>query len=347
MTVLSSSYALTASHALNIPATASYAISGAYALTASHALNIPVTASYAISASYAVSASHEITYELSSSYAETATSASYATTASYALNVQPGAGFPYTGSAEISGSLEVIDGIITGDGSGLTNLTFDQAATVVSTFNSVTTASATHNFGTKNIIAFVYDNNDNQILPAELTTTDTNTVTATFDTATSGRLVVARGGHIVSGSIEYSNILNKPTFHYVKRHRTENIVYPGSYGSVTIDYTTGSLDYGSTDAMWDSSTDRFTPTVAGLWYIKAQADAYNGATSEGGINILKNGVIEAAMGHIGAIRPQVSTHIYMNGSTDYIQIQSYAQNSVTRGQSAGSTFFEAKLVHES
>jgi hypothetical protein len=325
----------------------SYAISSSYALTASHALNVPATASYAISASYAVSASHEITYELSSSYAETATSASYATTASYALNVQPGAGFPYTGSAEISGSLEVIDGIITGDGSGLTNLTFDQAATVVSTFTSVTTASATHNFGTKNIIAFVYDNNDNQILPAELTTTDTNTVTATFDTATSGRLVVARGGHIVSGSIEYSNILNKPTFHYVKRHRTENIVYPGSYGSVTIDYTTGSLDYGSTDAMWDSSTDRFTPTVAGLWYIKAQADAYNGATSEGGINILKNGVIEAAMGHIGAIRPQVSTHVYMNGSTDYIQIQSYAQNSVTRGQSAGSTFFEAKLVHES
>lgn len=210
MTVLSSSYALTASHALNIPATASYAISGSYALTASHALNIPATASYAISASYATSASYEITYELSSSYAESATSASYATTASYALNVQPGAGFPYTGSAEISGSLEVIDGIITGDGSGLTNLTFDQAATVVSSFSSLTTASVAHNFGTKNIIAFVYDNNDNQILPAELTTTDINTVTVTFDSATSGRVVIARGGHIVSGSIEYNNILNKP-----------------------------------------------------------------------------------------------------------------------------------------
>lgn len=210
MTVLSSSYALTASHALNIPATASYAISGSYALTASHALNIPATASFAISASYATSASYEITYEVSSSYAETATSASYATTASYALNVPTGAGFPYTGSAEISGSLDVIDGVITGDGSGLTNLTFDQAATVVSSFTSVTTASATHNFGTKNVIAFVYDNSDNQILPAELTTTDSNTVTVTFDSATSGRLVVARGGHIVSGSIEYNNILNKP-----------------------------------------------------------------------------------------------------------------------------------------
>ena len=207
---LDSIEASTSSYVTNSQTSSMTVLSSSYALTASHALNVPATASYAVSASYATSASYEITYELSSSYAESATSASYATTASYALNVQPGAGFPYTGSAEISGSLEVIDGIITGDGSGLTNLTFDQAATVVSSFSSVTTASATHNFGTKNIIAFVYDSNDNQVLPAELTTTDINTVTATFDTATSGRLVVARGGHIVSGSIEYSNILNKP-----------------------------------------------------------------------------------------------------------------------------------------
>lgn len=209
-TRLDSIEASTSSYVTNSQTSSMSVLSSSYALTASHALNVPATASYAVSASYATSASYEITYEVSSSYAETATSASYATTASYALNVQPGAGFPYTGSAEISGSLDVIDGVITGDGSGLTNLTFDQAATVVSSFTSLTTASATHNFGTKNVIAFVYDSNDNQIIPAELTTTDTNTVTATFDSATSGRIVVARGGHIVSGSIEYTNILNKP-----------------------------------------------------------------------------------------------------------------------------------------
>jgi len=46
-----------------------------YALTASHALNVPDTASYAITASYAeyaVSASHEIVKEISSSFADTA-----------------------------------------------------------------------------------------------------------------------------------------------------------------------------------------------------------------------------------------------------------------------------------
>ena len=74
------SFALTASHALNVPDTASHALTAVTAsiadelsglATASHALTA-VTASHAISASYAVSASVEIIKELSSSFADTA-----------------------------------------------------------------------------------------------------------------------------------------------------------------------------------------------------------------------------------------------------------------------------------
>jgi len=71
-------------------------VSSSYALTASYALNgsgNSLTSSYALTASYAISSSHEITHEVSSSYAQTATSASYALTASYALN-GGGSGFP-------------------------------------------------------------------------------------------------------------------------------------------------------------------------------------------------------------------------------------------------------------
>ena len=62
--------------------------------------------------------------------------------------------------------------------------------------------------------------------------------------------------------------------------------------------------------------------------------------------IEKNGTQVAATGHIGAIRPQVVTHLYMNGSTDYVQFKAYTQSSTTRGQSAANSFFEALLVKQ-
>ena len=78
---LTASYAITASHALNVPVTASYAI------TASHALNVPVTASYAITASHALTGGDDP--------------------------------FPFSGSAVISpGSLLVSGSISTVNGSG-------------------------------------------------------------------------------------------------------------------------------------------------------------------------------------------------------------------------------------
>jgi len=91
-----------------------------------------------------------------------------------------------------------------GDGSGLTGITAQvtEQATVAETFTSVTSKSISHNFGTKNVIVTAYNSDDEQIIPSSVVTTDTNTVTLTFDTSTSGRAVVAKGGHLVSGSTE-------------------------------------------------------------------------------------------------------------------------------------------------
>jgi hypothetical protein len=98
-----------------------------------------------------------------------------------------------------------------GDGSGLSNLTIAQVATVTDTFTAQTTVATTHNFDTKNVQVQVYNDSDQLIIPATVTTTDADTVTVTFDSSTSGRVVVAKGGHIVSGSTEFANIANKPT----------------------------------------------------------------------------------------------------------------------------------------
>ncbi len=101
----------------------------------------------------------------------------------------------------ISGSFS---GSYIGDGSGLTGVqtTVVQNATAYDTFTSATSKVITHNFGTKNVIVSVYDSNDAVIIPTSIITTDTNTVTLGFEYATTGRAVVAKGGHIVSGSLQ-------------------------------------------------------------------------------------------------------------------------------------------------
>ena len=89
-----------------------------------------------------------------------------------------------------------------GDGSALTNITANVAeiTTIVDSFTSQTSVTTTHNFGTKNVLVNVYDSNDAYIIPSSITTTNDNTVTTTFNTSTSGRVVVAKGGHIVGGT---------------------------------------------------------------------------------------------------------------------------------------------------
>jgi len=150
----------------------------------------------------------------------------------------------------------------------------------------------------------------------------------------------------VTGDLTVQGDIKTNSFYYVKRTTDTTISYPGSYGAVTIDYEDAGDDYGSTDAMWNSSTDRFTPTIAGLWYFRASVDCYSGATQEGGINITKNGSVIGGTSSIGAVKPQVSTHVYMNGSTDYIQFTAFRQSAGSRAQSAPYSWFEAFLVKQ-
>jgi hypothetical protein len=159
-------------------------------------------------------------------------------------------------------------------------------------------------------------------------------------------MVTTASSTTVTNDLVVQGAIKSDTFYFVKRSTNTAITYPGSYGVVTIDYEDAGDDYGSTDAMWSSSTDRFTPTVAGLWYFRASIDAYPGVSSEGGIQILKNGSVVAQVSHIGAIRPQATTHLYMNGTTDYIQFQAYTQGATTRNQQAENSFFEALLVKQ-
>jgi hypothetical protein len=97
------------------------------------------------------------------------------------------------------------------DGSGAItfgDIGISEVATVSDTFTNATSKTVTHNFGTKNVIVSVYDDNDGYFLPSSIITTDTNTVTVTFVGTESGRVVVAKGGHVVQGTAADANLLD-------------------------------------------------------------------------------------------------------------------------------------------
>lgn len=114
-------------------------------------------------------------------------------------------------SSSLSSTIISYTGSFSGNGSALTNITVDQNATVTASFSNASTASITHNFDSDNIIVSAYDADGYQFIPGQVFLKTNDVVELHFEAATTGKAVVARGGHIVSGSIPFDNILGKPT----------------------------------------------------------------------------------------------------------------------------------------
>ena len=107
-----------------------------------------------------------------------------------------------TGSINLTGA--VTASYFKGDGSNLINLPnadVSQVATVTASFDNQSNVSVTHNFNSRNVIISVYDTAYSQIIPSSVTLTDSNTADIVLSSAQSGFAVVAKGGHIVSGTL--------------------------------------------------------------------------------------------------------------------------------------------------
>ena len=73
-------------------------------------------------------------------------------------------------------------------------------------FSAATTWSVSHNMGADYPIVTVYDSNRKIVFPNEIRSIDADNVEVYFSTPVAGYLNVAKGGHIISGSIDISNI---------------------------------------------------------------------------------------------------------------------------------------------
>ena len=154
----------------------------------------------------------------------------------------------FSGSAfEFGGG--TVSGTFSGDGSGLTGLAVDQVATVTSSFDNQSTINVSHNFDTYNVIVSTYDTNYNQLIPQTVSLTDTNTVQVVLSAAHSGHVVVAKGGHVVSGSTAADNISGFDTKVKTKLNADEVVSGSGhpDHSTITIGSGKGLDGGGSID----------------------------------------------------------------------------------------------------
>lgn len=102
-----------------------------------------------------------------------------------------------------------------------------------------------------------------------------------------------------------------------------------------IDFSaTGSVEYDNTNA-WDTANEKWTPQTAGYYQVNCQVTSGTGTIRSVGAAIYKNGS-EVHKSNLwfqsesdgDDAETSFSTIIYLNGSTDYIQLYGYIYDSV-------------------
>jgi hypothetical protein len=125
--------------------------------------------------------------------------------------------------------------------------------------------------------------------------------------------------------------------------------YAGSGQSIssgTFTKVTCGTEEWDTNSNYDTSTSRFTPTVAGYY----QVNGYVGFTSSTRTNtqaaIYKNGSQHRTLNQLDSNLYVVggSSIVYLNGSTDYIELYVYSAASGTTDTGTIKTIFSAAMI---
>jgi hypothetical protein len=102
-----------------------------------------------------------------------------------------------------------------------------------------------------------------------------------------------------------------------------------------------------TGSFFDTSTSRFTPTVAGYYWFNAAIQVVAGADLFNAV-LYKNGAAAAygMQSDVDAYRATVSDIIYLNGSSDYVELFGYQFSGTTKttGTGAENTYLSGCLI---
>jgi hypothetical protein len=130
--------------------------------------------------------------------------------------------------------------------------------------------------------------------------------------------------------------------------------YPSATQSVsTATFTKVTYDTEEFDTNNNFASSRFTPTVAGYYQINARVTGnITLATNQTVLSIYKNGSEFKRLGQIpnstsSSVCPMGSALIYMNGSTDYLEIYVYQSTGVSQsflGSYSAEAYFQGFLT---
>ena len=162
----------------------------------------------------------------------------------------------------------------------------------------------------------------------------------------SGTITGLSAGGLPSATINQTNLNtnvagNGPAF---SAYRSTN----QSISSATWTKVQCATEEFDTNSNYDNATNyRFTPTVAGYYQVSGTIDSTASASyTAAGVSIYKNGTIfkRGSFSNIG-INCNVSSLVYLDGSTDYVELYVYISGtSVNVGSGQANTFFQAAMV---
>jgi len=107
-------------------------------------------------------------------------------------------------------------------------------------------------------------------------------------------------------------------------------------------FTKITFDTEEFDTNNNFASSRFTPTVAGYYQITGVVN--NGTGTQTVSTIYKNGSIFKNGTNSSAYSAVATALIYLNGSTDYVELYGYFGTGTTTGSGAEQTYFQGVLV---
>lgn len=139
---------------------------------------------------------------------------------------------------------------------------------------------------------------------------------------------------------EVLNLLN--SIYLLEAYANVTYTLPGGFTEDICRYSVVSNNVNVSSSWFNTSTYTFTPQKAGYWEVTASYDVYR--NSEASMAIKKNGGLEAVAGSFDAVAQQVTKIVYLNGSTDYVNVYNVGGGSASRAQFASRSWFQARWV---
>jgi hypothetical protein len=151
----------------------------------------------------------------------------------------------------------------------------------------------------------------------------------------------------VNGNVKATNFIgtaSSATLYLLEANADVTYTMPGSYTNDLCRYSIVNTYVNVPSSWFNTSTYRFTPQKAGYWEITASYDIYR--NSESSLSIQKNGNSVAVAGTLSSVVQQIRKIVYLNGSTDYINIANNGSSSNARAQDYLKSWFQARWVGE-